>query len=304
VFCDYFTRWAIAVPTQDPDSDEAADAIIQQVYTKFGAPTTLISDNGPAFTANLTKKICERLSINKVFTTPYHPQANGLVERWNLTVLGMLRTLADDHVSDWEDHLDFAVFAYNSSVHPTLGLLPYFMNFGREPTIPLDTILGRKPDDTTVDAHVQQRLDQLDQSIKLGREAQEKTKRMSHQALVEKVNRPYTTAFKIGDHVFAEKADAKKLEERWEGPFEVLKVSKATVTLKYYGTFKQFHPSRLKFSKITPKDLTAKPVEEIEQDPDPNMDPRDLIGKRVRVWWPSSNGTMALLFPGKRKGTW
>jgi len=72
-----------------------------------------------------------------------------MVERWNYTVLGMLRTLVDDHMSDWEDHLDFTVFAYNSSVHPTLGFSPYLMNFGREPTIPLDTILGRRPDDTT-----------------------------------------------------------------------------------------------------------------------------------------------------------
>jgi len=108
---------------------------------------------------------------------------------------------------------------------------------------------------------------------------------MSHQALVEKINKP-GSVFKIGDHAFTEKADARKLEERWEGPFEILKVGKASVTLKYYGTPKKFHPSRLKPSKITPKDLTAEPIE-IEQDPDPNMDPRDLIGKRVRVWWPS-----------------
>lgn len=282
-FCDYFTRWAIAIPTQGATSEETCDALIHHVYSKFGAPKKLISDNGPAFAANLTKKICERLGMEKIFITPYHPQANGLVERWNSTILGMLRTLVDNYSGDWEDHLDMVTFAYNTAVHPTIGYSPYFMNFGKEPLIPMDAILEKPVEALDVEKFVKQRLENLADAIKVAKETQEKAKRKAQGDFT-----PQEQAdVKVGDQVLVDKPNAGKLEERWEGPFDVVKVEGSTVTVRYYGSPKKFHVSRTKVSKMKPKSLHKAPVEEDEQDPDLQMDPKDLIGKRVLVWWPT-----------------
>ena len=195
----------------------------------------------------------------------------------------MLRTLVDDHVSDWEDCLDFAVFAYNSSTHPTLGYSPFFMNFGQEPTIPLNSILGKQVEDLNIETYVQQRLDQLNQSIKEGREAQEKAKCKAHQTLSEQASNSQNPSFKIGDHVFIDSPSAKKLENQWEGPFEITNISGTTATVNYYSSLKKFHLSQLKTSKIEHQDLNVEtpsdPAEETEVEPDLDMDPKELIGK-------------------------
>ena len=99
-FCDYFTKWVVAIPTKSPDSETVAKAIIGHIYSKFGAPMRLLSDNGSAFNSALTKKLCDKLGIEKVFTTPYHPSGNGQVERWNSTVMGMLRNYTDSKSKD------------------------------------------------------------------------------------------------------------------------------------------------------------------------------------------------------------
>ena len=85
------------------------------------------------------------LHIKKTRTTPYHPQCDGIVERFNRTLLNMLATHCKDHPWDWEQHIHKVCMAYNTSVNSTTGYTPFYLMFGRQARLPVDVMYGSTP---------------------------------------------------------------------------------------------------------------------------------------------------------------
>ena len=90
MFSDYLTKWpeAFAVPTID--AHVIAKLFVHEIIGRHGAPRTLLSDRGQNFLSKLLKEICRLVNTVKVFTTSYHPQTDGLVERLNGTLVQSL----------------------------------------------------------------------------------------------------------------------------------------------------------------------------------------------------------------------
>lgn len=65
--------------------------------------------------------MCELQHIKKTRTTPYHPQSDGMVERFDKMLVTMLRTQVNGHYTDWDAHVPFVTMAYMSSVHEKKG---------------------------------------------------------------------------------------------------------------------------------------------------------------------------------------
>jgi transposase InsO family protein len=86
----------------------------------YGPPRFLISDNGTHFTAKLFVEVCRELGISKIFTTAYHPQTNGQVERFNRTILNALRTYVAKSQLYWDEYTSAITFGYNSWIHASL----------------------------------------------------------------------------------------------------------------------------------------------------------------------------------------
>ncbi|KHJ42377.1 integrase core domain protein [Trichuris suis] len=139
------------------EAEETAELLVTQFFAKFGPPDTIHSDQGRTFEASLMGNLFELFGIEKTRTTPYHPQSNGLVERFNRTLLDVLRALVSETPGNWDSALPFATMAYNTSVHEATGVTPYFALFGREVRLPVDIQYGLpKPRPEHISAYIWQ----------------------------------------------------------------------------------------------------------------------------------------------------
>ena len=89
----------LAIPNQEAST--VAEKLVDEVFLRFSPPEQLHSDQRRQFESTLMAEICKILQIKKTRTTPYHPQCDGLVERFNRTLLSMLATSTENHPYYW-----------------------------------------------------------------------------------------------------------------------------------------------------------------------------------------------------------
>ena len=142
VISDYFTRWVEAFGMPDQEASTVADVLVQGFISRFGVPSQIHRDQGAQFESNLFKSLCELLGIQKTRTTPYHPQSDGFVERFNRTLEDMLSKVVDENHKNWDDCLPIVMMAYRSSVHESTGESPVKTMLWRNIQMPVDLMLG------------------------------------------------------------------------------------------------------------------------------------------------------------------
>jgi transposase InsO family protein len=137
---DHFTRFAQAYATKNKGSKAAAEKLFNEFIPQFGFPKCIHHDRGREFNSELFDELHSLAGIQMSNTTPYHPMGNGQVERLNRTLISMLKSIPEKEKKNWKVHLPKLMFAYNSTVNKTTGFSPYFLLFGRESHLPIDSI--------------------------------------------------------------------------------------------------------------------------------------------------------------------
>ena len=130
VVVDYATRYPEAVALRGITTQEVAEALCK-IYSRVGVPSKIVSDQGSQFMSEVMREVSRLLSIEHVTTTPYHPQSNGLVERFNGTLKSMLKKLCAERPTDWDRYLEAALFAYREVKQESLGFSPFELLYGR-----------------------------------------------------------------------------------------------------------------------------------------------------------------------------
>jgi hypothetical protein len=153
VFSDYFTKWVEAGTTNGtPTSESVADLLIRLIITRHGAPHRLLSDQGSQFLSKMMQQVYRILRINKRQTTAYHPQCDGLVERFNRTLTQMLSMVVDTDNTNWDRMLPLVLFAYRTSKHEATQHSPFELLYGRQARLPMELSLAVNADPQVVES--------------------------------------------------------------------------------------------------------------------------------------------------------
>ena len=132
-------------PNAQYGSGTVANVFVHHFVSHFRVPDVLHTDQGRNFESTLMKEVCRLLGIVKTRTTPYHPQSDGLVERFNRTLLNLLSQAASENEQEWDLHILMVMLAYRTSVQESTGCTPFYLMFGREARLPADVMYGLPP---------------------------------------------------------------------------------------------------------------------------------------------------------------
>ena len=224
VFQDYFTKWVEAEIIPDQTANTVVNAFLESVVFRHGTPTKLLSDNGSCFTSDLMKSVCDLLECRKIFTTAYHPQGNGMVERFNQTLIKQLRKVAIGEPDNWQRYLRSVVFAYNATPHAVTKSSPFALlrgheaNFGMNITKALKIVMPMNYEayKFILTEHLTRLYENIAENIK---KAAENSKRYFDSKIK-------TSKFKEQDWVLLKVDKHKKLGLTWEGPYIITDVSR------------------------------------------------------------------------------
>ena len=189
-------------------------------------PSVIHSDQGREFENKVMQELCLLCGAHKIRTTPYHPESDGLVERFNRTLLMMLAMFAGQNRDDRDDLLPAVMMAYRSSVHELTGYSPYRLMFGEECTLPMDVGLPRQdpdlPDPITSPyaVWVRDALEVACDQVRHSGQAVRRQKRLYDRRAVRWL-------FEVGDWALRYYSPAKKckLDSAWVGPYLVVSLA-------------------------------------------------------------------------------
>ncbi|GFX66733.1 transposon Ty3-I Gag-Pol polyprotein [Trichonephila clavipes] len=119
VCTDYSTRYAITKALPTAEVDEIAKFLLEEIVLRHGAPRVIITDRGAVFRSRLVSSLVDLCNIDHRFTTAFHPQTNGLTERFNKTLADMLSMYVDVEQKNWDEILPFVTFACNTAKQET-----------------------------------------------------------------------------------------------------------------------------------------------------------------------------------------
>ncbi|XP_078797929.1 uncharacterized protein LOC144989406 [Oryzias latipes] len=139
VVCDYATRYPEAFPLRTITSSAIIHALTE-LFSRVGIPDEILTDQGTNFCSRLMQQFHRQLGIKSLRTTPYHPETDGLVERFNQTLKRMLRKFVSETGKDWHRWLPFLLFAYREVPQASTGFSPFELLYGRNVQGPLDLL--------------------------------------------------------------------------------------------------------------------------------------------------------------------
>jgi hypothetical protein len=231
VITDYFTRWPIALPMKNQRASTIATLLVEQVFCQHGFPATLLSDRGSNFLSELMKAVLHVFHVKKLNTTSYHPQTNGLTERFNHTLCVMLSHYVSKNQNDWDEYLPYVLLAYRTTPHRTMKETPFYMLYGRNVRYPFDSLVPAAPLDESDVNWKEDSAEYVDRLIEKLKVAQSVVReRFLHhdeqqQADNEAMNK--VMKYAVGDKVWLHNPVVKqgltrKLTSPWTGPFQVV----------------------------------------------------------------------------------
>lgn len=235
VAVEAFSGWPFAIPIKSKSSEEIAEVLIRDVFSVFGSPLAILSDQERCFTSSVIKDIYNIYGIQSSVISLAHPPANGKAEKWIRTLKEHLKMMVSKDQKNWPKYLPLICQAYRSIPHTATKFSPFEVIFGAPMRTPLDLQRGLppagNPETTSSENYPFWLRSALEEIHKFVREhsSQAAQRMKSYYDLHVSVS-----PCKNGDlvwfyHPVRSRGRSPKLDSPWEGPYKIIKVVNDTV---------------------------------------------------------------------------
>ncbi|KAL4136303.1 hypothetical protein QTP88_007851 [Uroleucon formosanum] len=216
---DDLTKYSMGIALPNHQANTIAEAFVTNFVCTHGIPQTILTDQGTDFLSKIFTEVCKLLQINKINTSPFHPQTNGSLERSHRTLTEYLRHYVDKKLNNWDEYLPYAFFVYSSTEHTSTGYQPYSLLFGRRLEIPIK--LSHEPEPRyNYDNYYFDLKQKMQESHKIAKENLIKRKVKSKQIYDNNEN---SIEIHVKDQILLrDKTQKNKLNPLWIGPYELL----------------------------------------------------------------------------------
>lgn len=223
VVIDRLSKMVHLIPTtMTVTAPEVAKLFVENIVKLHGVPESIVSDRDHNFTSHFWKTVCEMWNMAQDMSTAFHPQTDGQTERVNRVLEEYLRSYVGPLQDDWDSFLPMAEFAMNDSHQKSIGMSPFYMNYGCHPRMPT-TLSTPKRDNPSGKDYVENIHSAIHRAKIVLKDAQNKQKQYADKKRRE-------VSFKPGDRVLLSTANLRlkvpgtqKLLPRYIGPFVVEK---------------------------------------------------------------------------------
>lgn len=230
VITDATTKWPEAHPIPNKEASTIARVLIKLIC-RYSSIKVLITDQGREFCNAVNNFICDILDLDHRTTTAYHPQSNGQTERFNQTLCNSLVKYLNDKQDNWDDFLDPCLLAYRTAVHKATGKTPFFLTYGKEPTLVIEDKfpVGPQPLSSDQGDALNRRLETCMGMFSCVEDASKSIADSQKKSKVYYDAKHAPVEYEVGDEVLinnarrnARKGD--KLTPRWLGPYSITEV--------------------------------------------------------------------------------
>uniref|UniRef100_A0A6V7KQV1 Integrase catalytic domain-containing protein n=1 Tax=Bracon brevicornis TaxID=1563983 RepID=A0A6V7KQV1_9HYME len=215
---DLLTKYSLAIPLPDQSAARVAEAFVTRFICIFGAPKSILTDNGNCFISGIMKCCARMFKIKRFRSTAYHPQTNGSVERSHHISTEYIKQSLDEF-TEWDKLTDLASFAYNTSYHESTGYTPHQLIFGALAILPTSQppkINHRTFQDYLTDLYLR-----LESDRKIAASNLKASKERQKQYYDRRLNEQ-----NFGDKVFIiKRRTANKWDDHYEGPYRIHEVT-------------------------------------------------------------------------------
>ena len=226
-FVDHLTHYPEAIPIKQMTAEECGRAYATHIIARHGSGSKLISDQGKNFTSAFFRETCKILGVRQIFTTAYHPQANGKIERLHKTLAEGLSHYVNASGNNWDTLVPFFLMAFRNTPHGTSGFSPFYLLRGREMILPSLHNLKAKLSPEIRNSEQAMRLENLKANLRSAYKLAGEHARKSHATNKRYYDRRARDRnFAVGEYVYlynpAIKAGlSSKFRKPWTGPWLV-----------------------------------------------------------------------------------